>query len=107
MPIKYSSITMPNTVSAESIMSQMAHVTLTQILGKPSHCQLKQLKRVLTINLMMVPCPWGHNKSHLGLLQDPVLYLQCKSKAFTLPAAALPAYHIIAAGATTGKHKEQ
>jgi hypothetical protein len=107
MPGKYSSVTMSDTVSAESIMFQMPHVTLTQILGEPSHCQLKQLERVLTVNLMMVPCPWGHNKGHLGLLQDPVLYLQCKSKAFTHPAAALPAYHITVAGATTDKRKEQ
>ncbi len=107
MAIKYSSVTMPNTVSAESIMSQMPHVTLTQILGKPSQCQLKQLEHVLTVNLMTVPCPWGHNKGHLGLLQDLVLYLQHKSKAFTLPVAAPPAYHIIVAGATTAKRKEQ
>ncbi len=107
MPIKYSSVTMSDRVSAESIMSQMPHVTLTRILGKPSHCQLKQLERVLTVNLMMVPCPWGHNKGHLGLLQDPVLYLERKSKEFMLPVAIPPAYHIIAAGATTAKRKEQ
>jgi hypothetical protein len=56
-------------VSAESIKAQMPHVTLTQILGKPSHCQLKQLEHELTADLMVVPCPWGHNRGHLGLLQ--------------------------------------
>jgi hypothetical protein len=85
----------------------MPHVTLKGILGKPSHHQLKQLKCKLTTNLMAVPCPWGHNKGHLPHLQDPALYLQHNSTAFTIPAAALPAYHIIVAGETTAKHKEQ
>ncbi len=55
---------------------------------------------------MAVPCPWGHNNSHLGLLQDPVLYLQHNSAAFMIPAAAPPAYPVIVAGATTAKRKE-
>jgi hypothetical protein len=56
---------------------------------------------------MVVPCPWGHNKSHLGLFQDQVIYLQRKGAAFTIPAAAPPAYPIIVAGATTAKREEQ
>ncbi len=69
--------------------------------------QFKQLKCKLTANLMAVPCPWGHNKGHLDLLQDPVLYLQSNVAAFTIPAAAPPAYPVIVAGATTAEHKEQ
>jgi hypothetical protein len=98
---------MSDTVSAESIKAQMPHVTLTRIFGKPSHCQLKQLKHKLTANLMAIPCPWGHNKGHLGLLQDLVFYLQCNGVAFTIPAAALPAYPVIVAGSTTAKCKKQ
>jgi hypothetical protein len=98
---------MSNTVSAKSIKAQMPHITLTRILCEPSHCQFKQLERELTTNLMAVPCPWGHNKGHLGLLQDPVLYLQCNGAAFTIPAAAPPAYPIILDGATTAERKEQ
>jgi hypothetical protein len=56
---------------------------------------------------MLVPCPWGHSKGHLGLLQDPVLYLQCNSAAFTIPAAAPPAYPVIVAGTTTAEREEQ
>jgi hypothetical protein len=106
-PIKQHSITMSGMVSAKSIKAQMPHVTLTRILGKPSHCQLKQFECKLTANLMAVPSPWGHNKDHLGLLQDPVLYLQQNSAAFMIPAAALPAYHVIVAGATTAEREEQ
>jgi hypothetical protein len=98
---------MSNTVSTKSIKAQMPHVTLTKILGKPSHRQLKQLERKLTANLMAVPCPWGHNKGCLGLLQDPALYLQCNGAAITIPAAALPAYPVIVAGATTAKREGQ
>jgi hypothetical protein len=85
----------------------MPHVTLTRILGEPSHHQLKQLKHELTANLMAVPCPWGHNKGHLGLLQDTVLDLQCKRAAFTIPAAAPLAYPVIMVGTTTADRKEQ
>ncbi len=56
---------------------------------------------------MAIPSPWGHNKGHLGLLQDLVLYLQHNGAAFTIPAAAPPAYPIIVDGATTAKLKEQ
>jgi hypothetical protein len=95
---------MSDTVSAESIKAQMPHVTLKRILGEPSHCQLKQLKRKLTANLIY---SWGHNKGHLGLLQDLVLYLQRNGTAFTIPATAPPAYPVIVASATTAEHKEQ
>jgi hypothetical protein len=98
---------MSNTVSAESIKAQMPHVTLTRILGEPSHHQLKQLERKLTANLMAVPCPWGHNKGHLGLLQDLILYLQCNGAASTIPAAAPPAYPVIMAHTTTAEREEQ
>jgi hypothetical protein len=97
---------MSDAVSAKSIEAQMPHVTLTRILGKPSHRQLKQLKHKLTANLMVIPCPWGHNKDHLGLLQDPVLYLQHNGAAFMTLAAAPPAYPVIVAGATTAKCEE-
>jgi hypothetical protein len=43
---------------------------------------------------MAIPCPWGHEKGHLGLLQDPVLYLQCNGASFTAPGAAHPEYPI-------------
>ncbi len=98
---------MCDTVSAKSIKAQMPHVTMMRILGKPSHHQLKQLKRKLTSNLMAIPCPWGHNKGHLGLLQDPILYLQHNGAAFTIPAAAPLAYRVIMAGTTTAEHKPQ
>jgi hypothetical protein len=66
---------MSDTVSADSIKAQMLHPTLTRVLGEPTHKQVKMVTRELTTNLMAVSCPWGHNKGHLGLLQDPAIYL--------------------------------
>jgi hypothetical protein len=92
-------------VSAKSIKAkaQVPYVTLTGILDEPSHRQLKQLELELTANLMAVPYPWRHIKGHLGLLQDPFLYLQHNGKAFMISVAALSAYPVIVAGATSAK----
>jgi hypothetical protein len=67
----------------------MPHTTLT-----PTHKLLKILKKELAANLMAIPCPWGHGKGHLGLLQDPVLYLQRNGAAFEIPDAVPPDYPI-------------
>jgi hypothetical protein len=83
---------MSDTVSAESIQAQMPHGTLTRITGGPTHKQLKILEKELATNLMAIPCPWRHGTGHLGLLQDPVLYLQCTGATFTVPAAVPPEY---------------
>jgi hypothetical protein len=56
---------------------------------------------------MAIPCPWGHGKGHLGLLQDPVLYLQRNDAAFTIPAAAPPDYPINAPAAVPARKAAQ
>ena len=53
---------MSNTVSADSIKAQMRH-PLFPVLGVTTH-----------------------NKGHLGLLQDPAIYLVCNRGAFNIPA---------------------
>jgi hypothetical protein len=62
--------------------------------------------RELTANLMAVSCPWGHNKRHLELLQDPAIYLACKGGAFTIPDNEPPTYPVIPNGATTQAREE-
>jgi hypothetical protein len=79
---------MSYSVSAKSIRAQMPYGTLTHITGKPTHKQLQFLEKELATNLLAIPCPWGHRKGHLGLLQDPVLYLQCNGASYTVPGAA-------------------
>jgi hypothetical protein len=94
---------MLNTVSADSIRAQTPHATLSRINGEPTHKLLKILEKELAANLMAIPCPWGHGKGHLGLLQDPVLYLQHNGVAFTIPAAAPPMYPINAPAAVPAR----
>ncbi len=84
----------------------MHHPILTRVFGKPTHKQIKTVIRKLLANLMTISCPWGHSKGHLGLLQDPAIYLACKGEAFNIPHIEPPAYPVIPAGATTANHKE-
>jgi hypothetical protein len=55
---------------------------------------------------MAIFCPWGHIKGHLGLLQDPAIYLACNGEVFNIPHVEPPAYPVIPAGATTNDCKE-
>ncbi len=74
----------------DSIKAQMLHRTLTQVLGEPTHKQVKMVIRELTANLMAVSCPWGHNKG----------------PAFTIPANEPPTYLLIPAGTTAQAQEE-
>jgi hypothetical protein len=62
-------------VSAKGIKAQMPHPILTCVFGEPTYKQVKTVIRKLSANLMAISCPWGHSKGHLGLLQDPAIYL--------------------------------
>ena len=84
----------------------MPHPTLTRVLGDPTHKQVKTVIRELMANLMAVSCPWGHNKGHLGLLQDPAIYLARNGAAFTIPENEPPTYPLIPAGATAQAREE-
>jgi hypothetical protein len=94
---------MSDNVSAESLRAQMPHATLTHIAGKPTHKQLKILEKELAANLMAIPCPWGHGKGHLGLLQDPTLYQQVNGAVFTIPDEAPPEYPVNAPAAAPAR----
>ena len=97
---------MSHTVSADSIKAQMSRTTLTSVLGEPTHKQIKMIIKKLIANLMDVSCPWGHNKGHLGLLQDPAIYMAQNGAAFTVPAAEPPTYPVIPNGATVPQCEE-
>jgi hypothetical protein len=55
---------------------------------------------------MVISCPWGHSKGHLGQLQDPAIYLAHNREAFNIPPNEPPVYPIIPAGTMTAKRKE-
>jgi hypothetical protein len=93
-------------MSAEGIKAQMPHPILNRVFGKPTHKQVKTVIWELLANLMAIFCPWGHSKGHLGLLQDPAIYLTCNREVFNIPHVEPLAYPFIPAGATTADHKE-
>jgi hypothetical protein len=97
---------MSNAVSADSIKAQMPHAILTRVLGEPTHKQVKIVIRELTTNLMAISCPLGHNKGHLGLLQDPTIYLARNGAAFTIPAAEPPTYPVIPVGTNVQQRED-
>jgi hypothetical protein len=84
----------------------MPHPILTHVFGEPTHKQIKTVIREVLANLMAVSCPWRHSKGHLGLLQDPAIYLACNGEAFNIPHVEPPAYPVIPAGTTTADHEE-
>ena len=96
---------MSDTVSANSIRTQMPHNVLTRVLGEPTHKQIKMVIRELTANLMAVSCPLGHGKGHC-LLQDPTIYAARNGEAFTIPANEPPAYPVMPNGATAPQREE-
>ncbi len=93
-------------MSAKGIKAQMPHHILTRVFGKPTHKQIKMVIHDLLANLMAIFCPWGHSKGHLGLLQDPAIYLACNREAFNIPHIEPPAYPVIPASATTANCEE-
>ncbi len=93
-------------MSAEGIKAQMPHAILTHVFGKPTHKKIKTIICKLLANIMAISCSWGHSKGHLGLLQDPAIYLACNKEAFNTPHIEPPAYPVIPAGATTTNRKE-
>jgi hypothetical protein len=97
---------MSDTISADSVKAQMPHPTLTCIKGERTHKQVKLVIQELTANLMAVSCPWGHEKGHLGLLEDPTIYLACNGAQFNISTAEPPAYPIVPTRATTPQRKE-
>jgi hypothetical protein len=92
-------------MSADSINAQIPHPVLTRVLGELTHKQLKLILRKLTA-LMAISCPWGHNKGHLGLLQDPALYLAQNGASFDIPPAEPPLYPVVPAGTTAHQWEE-
>ncbi len=79
----------------------MPHPILTRVFGKPTHKQIKTVIHELLATIMAISCPWGHSKGHLGLLQDPAIYLACNGEAFNIPHVEPPTYPVIPAGTTT------
>jgi hypothetical protein len=93
-------------ISAKGIKAQMTHPILTRVFGKHTHKQVKIVICKQSANLVAISCPWERSKGHLGLLQDPAIYLSCNGEMFNIPYIEPLAYPVIQVGATTTKCKE-
>ena len=87
-------------VSADSVIVKFPYKKLTSVKGEPAHSSITKAEKELGTDLIAVPCPWGHQKGYLGLLQLATLYLQQNGAAFNLPAAAPSSYPVIPVGST-------
>ena len=92
-------------ITCESVLALMPHHTLTKIDGEPTHKAIKRLEKELGSNLIAVPCPWGCNKGHLGILQDAAIFAQLNGGPFTPPVQAPPTYPDIPPAALTTQCK--
>ena len=92
-------------VTRESVLALMPHNTLTKIDGEPTHKSMNKLEKELGSNLIAVPCPWGRNKGHLGILQDATVFTQRNGGPFTPPIQAPPTYPDIPPAASTAQRE--
>ena len=76
-------------IARDKVQALMPHQTLTKIQGEPTHKAIRKLEKELGANLIAVDCPWGHNKGHLGELQDAATFLACNGIAYTDDLACL------------------
>jgi hypothetical protein len=82
-------------MSAKGIKAQIPHPILTRVFGKPTNKQIKTVICKMLANLMAISCKWGHSKGHLGILQDPAIYLACNGEAFNIPHIEPMTYPVI------------
>ena len=92
-------------VTRESILALMPHNTLAKIHGEPTNKSIKKLDKELGSNLIAVPCPWGCNKGHLGILQDATVFTQRNGGPFTPLLQAPPTYPDILPAASTAQNE--
>lgn len=92
-------------VTRESVLALMPHNTLAKIIGEPTHKSIKKLEKELGSNLIAVPCPWGRNKGHLGILQDAPVFTQRNGGPFTPPLQPPPTYPDIPPAASTAQRE--
>ena len=76
-------------VSRDDVFALMPHQIIDKIVGEPTYPGMKKWKKQMNANLIAVKTPqaWGRGKGHLGLLQDPVVFLAQNGAAYDPPRA--------------------
>ena len=95
-------------VSRDDVFALMPHQIIDKIVGEPTYPGMKKWKNQMNANLIAVKTPraWGRGKGHLGLLQDPVVFLARNGVTYDPPAAAPLPYPVIPPNATTAPREE-
>ena len=94
-------------VSRDDVLVLMPYQVLTRIHKEPTYSGVKIWRRQLNADLIAIETPlvWGQGKGHLGLLQDPVVFLARNGAAYAPPATGPILYPIMPAGATTAERE--
>ena len=63
----------------------MPHQTIGKVDGEPTFSQMKKWQKQMSANLIAVKTPtdWGRGKFHLGILQDPAVFLERNGYLYT------------------------
>ena len=79
-------------VSRDNIFSMMPHQNLDKVIGEPTYSQMKKWQRQMSANLIAVkrPTNWGRGKCHLGLLQDPAVFVVRNGDPYNPPPCQAP-----------------
>ena len=81
-------------INPEVVLVLMLH-QLMQINGEPTHKKVKVTEKEIQDNLIAISCPRGLGKGHLGIPQDPAVFLHQNRVAY-MPSLQTPhAYTII------------
>ena len=64
-------------VSRDNVFALMHHQTIDKVVGERTYSQMKKWQNQMSANLIAVKTPtsWGRGKIHLGILQDPAVFL--------------------------------
>ena len=64
-------------VSRDDVFALIPKQTVDKVDANPTYSQMKKWKKQMSAYLIAVKTPtdWGYGKGHLGILQDPVVFL--------------------------------
>eukprot|EP00804_Cyclotella_cryptica_P005893 CCRYP_000166-RA/>CCRYP_000166-RA protein AED:0.85 eAED:0.85 QI:0/0/0/0.5/1/1/2/0/216 len=92
-------------ITSELVQAFMPNQTLTKIHNEPTHRAVCKLEKELGANLIVVNCPWGLNKGHLGELQDAATFLARNGATYTPPGHTPLPYPALPPGTIAAKHE--
>ena len=95
-------------VSLEKHFALMPHQTLDKVVSEPNYSQMKKWRKQMSANLISVKTPtdWGRGKCHLGILQDPAVFLARNGDPYNPPLVEPPEYPAIPQKSATAAREQ-